>query len=171
MKCKQISLLLLGFLLISSNLNAQTPKDMNNGLAQIVVNHIKEQEEKQDNKITIVEENLEDEYTKQERLKKEKEERYLGEFIVTAYCGCKSCNGKWYGSPCKNGEYPEEGVTVACDKNVLPLNTYIEIEGYGIRKCQDTGSKIIKNRLDLYFDSHQKALEFGVKTLKVYLTK
>ena len=101
----------------------------------------------------------------------EKAKRYLGEFVVTAYCGCKICNGKWTGSPCKNGEYPQQGVTVACDPNVIPLNTYIEIEGYGIRKCQDTGSKIINKRLDLYFDSHQEALKFGVKRIKVYLAK
>ena len=107
----------------------------------------------------------------EQEAEKDKQERYLGEFLVTAYCNCKSCCGKWSGSPCKNGEYPQQGVTVACDPNVIPLNTYIEIEGYGIRKCQDTGNLIIKNRLDLYFSSHQKALKFGKKTLKVYKVK
>ena len=64
-----------------------------------------------------------------------------------------------------------KGITEACDESVIPLNTYIEIEGYGVRKCQDTGSKIINKRLDLYFDSHQEALKFGKKKLKVYLAK
>ena len=95
----------------------------------------------------------------------------MGEFVVTAYCGCKICNGKWSGGACKNGEYPQQGITVACDINVIPLNTYIEIEGYGMRKCQDTGSKIKNFRLDLYFSSHQEALKFGKKTLKVYKVK
>ena len=107
----------------------------------------------------------------EQEAEKDKQERYLGEFLVTAYCGCNSCNGIWTGSPCKNGEYPQQGITVACDPNVIPLNTYIEIEGYGMRKCQDTGSKIKKFRLDLYFSSHQEALKFGKKTLKVYKAK
>ena len=101
----------------------------------------------------------------------EKAKRYLGEFTVTAYCNCPICCGKWSGSACKNGEYPQQGITVACDESVIPLNTYIEIEGYGVRKCQDTGSKIINKRLDLYFDSHQEALKFGKKNLKVYLSE
>ena len=115
--------------------------------------------------------NIDNSVAEKEWEEEEKAKRYLGEFVVTAYCGCKICNGKWTGSPCKNGEYPKQGVTVACDPNVIPLNTYIEIEGYGIRKCQDTGSKIINKRLDLYFDSHQEALKFGKKKLKVYLAK
>ena len=101
----------------------------------------------------------------------EKAKRYLGAFTVTAYCNCPICCGKWSGSACKNGEYPQQGITVACDESVIPLNTYIEIEGYGVRKCQDTGSKIINKRLDLYFDSHQEALKFGKKKLKVYLSE
>ena len=40
-----------------------------------------------------------------------------------------------------------------------------------MRKCQDTGSKIKNFRLDLYFSSHQEALKFGKKTLKVYKAK
>ena len=170
MKCKQISLLLLGSLLISSNLNAQTPKDMNNnGLAQIVVNHIKGQEKKQDNKISIVEEQLEDKYSKQERLKKEKEERYLGEFTITFYCGCKKCNGKWYGYPAKNGEPLQDNYTIAVDEDVIPLNTYVEIEGIGVRKASDTGSKIIGNRLDIYMSDHQECLKKGkLENVKVY---
>ena len=107
----------------------------------------------------------------EQEAEKDKQERYLGEFLVTAYCNCKSCCGKWSGGACKNGEYPQQGITVACDTNVIPLNTYIEIEGYGIRKCQDTGSKIKNFRLDLYFSSHQEALKFGKKTLKVYKAK
>ena len=115
--------------------------------------------------------NIDNSVAEKEWEEEEKAKRYLGEFTVTAYCGCKIFNGKWTGSPCKNGEYPQQGVTVACDPNVIPLNTYIEIEGYGVRKCQDTGSKIINKRLDLYFDSHQEALNFGVKRIKVYLAK
>ena len=107
----------------------------------------------------------------EQEAEKDKQERYLGEFIVTAYCNGSCCCGKWSGGACKNGEYPQQGITVACDPNVIPLNTYIEIEGYGMRKCQDTGSKIIGNRLDLYFSSHREALKFGKKTLKVYKAK
>ena len=39
----------------------------------------------------------------EQEAEKDKQERYLGEFLVTAYCKCKSCCGKWSGGACKNG--------------------------------------------------------------------
>lgn len=161
MKCKQISLLLLGSLLISSNLNAQTPDINNKGLLEIVTDHIEQQTQICNNKVSIVEEQLKDEHKKEKEL--------LGEFTITFYCGCKECNGKWYGYPAKNGEPLQDNYTIAVDEDVIPLNTYVEIEGIGIRKASDTGSKIIGNRLDIYISDHQECLKKGkLENVKVY---
>lgn len=113
------------------------------------------------------------EYKKeQERIKKEQEERerelasrkeqktYLGEFTLTWYCGCSVCNGK-AGKPCANGQMPKEGVTIAADTSKIPMNTKVYIEGIGDRVVMDTGSAIKSNKIDVFINDHQKALQLG----------
>jgi 3D (Asp-Asp-Asp) domain-containing protein len=48
------------------------------------------------------------------------------------------------------------------------LNQTIYIEGIGERVCDDTGSKITANRVDVYVTDHQTALRFGVRSARVY---
>ena len=92
----------------------------------------------------------------------------LGVFVVTAYCGCEQCNGKWTGCAAANGEPLEAGVTIAVDPNVIPLGSYVEIDGIGVRKAQDTGSAIKGNRIDLFFASHEECCAFGKREMVVY---
>lgn len=49
----------------------------------------------------------------------------------------------------------------------MPFGTKIYIDGVGERIVQDRGGAIKGNKIDLYFDSHEKALEFGRQTRKV----
>lgn len=105
------------------------------------------------------------------------EPEYLGEFTVTAYCGCQECCGKWSSETptTASGEPAVEGVTVGADWGTLPEGTSIEIDEVGTRIVQDKPSGWIIERysgkiIDLYFDNHQDALEFGKKTVKVYKT-
>ncbi len=101
---------------------------------------------------------------------------------ATAYCLCKKCCGK---SPSN----PNYGVTasglriipgqemkvVASDPSVIPLGTNVYIEGlygakdYGYAIVADTGSAIKNLKIDLYMDTHQMALNWGVKTVRVYI--
>lgn len=92
----------------------------------------------------------------------------MGTFTVYAYCPCEKCCGQWSGGPTASGVLPEEGRTVAADWDVLPAGTEIYIEGVGWRTVEDTGSGINGNKLDLYMDSHQDALEWGVRELEVF---
>lgn len=56
--------------------------------------------------------------------------------------------------------------TIAADWKYTKPRTRIYIPGYGWGRVEDKGSAIKgKNRLDLYFDSHQKALQWGRKTV------
>lgn len=97
----------------------------------------------------------------------------LGNFKITYYCTCEICCGKDPSDPAygitKYGTSVEEGVTVAVDPDVIPLGSYLYIEGIGFRVAQDTGSAIQGNRIDVYMNSHQAALEAGVTTNEVYL--
>lgn len=94
-------------------------------------------------------------------------------FTATAYCSCKKCCGKWaLNRPnglvyTASGAIAEEGVTVAADWNILPAGTLIEIDGLGERVVQDRGGVITGNKIDIYFNSHEDALEFGVQEVLV----
>lgn len=94
----------------------------------------------------------------------------LGVFTVYAYCPCETCCGQWSGGPTASGVMPEEGRTVAADWDVLPAGTEIYIDGVGWRTVEDTGGGINGHTLDLYMDSHQDALEWGVQEVEVFVT-
>lgn len=100
------------------------------------------------------------------------EERWMS-FIATAYCPCEKCCGKWAKNRpngvvyTASGEIAQEGITLAADWNVLPRGTKVEIKDIGFRVVQDRGGAIRGNRIDVYFDSHQKALEFGVQEVQL----
>lgn len=96
----------------------------------------------------------------------------LGEYMLTAYCACFDCTDKHpnddaYGIT-KSGVKAVEGVTVAADPKVIPLGTEIIIDGHDYL-VQDIGGAIKGNRIDVYFDSHQEALEFGVQHKEIFM--
>ena len=93
----------------------------------------------------------------------------IEEYVITAYCPCVQCCGKNDGITA-SGEKAIEGITVAMDKS-SPFGTNIYIDGVGERIVQDRGGAIKGNRIDLYFDSHQDALNFGRQTKQVTIIK
>lgn len=124
---------------------------------------------KEDNKITIEIENDKDGDTSQ-AIKPVS----LGEFKLTAYCSCAKCCGKWaynrpdgiiYGAI---GEELKEGYSIAVDPNVIPYRTKVIIDGKTY-KAQDCGGAIKGNRIDVYFEDHDDALEFGVQHKEVFV--
>ena len=105
----------------------------------------------------------------------------LGEFKLTAYCSCEICCNKWalnrpidengneivYGAI---GERLQEGYSIAVDPSVIPYRTEVIINGNAY-KAQDCGGAIKGNRIDVYFEDHQAALNFGVQYAEVYLVE
>lgn len=103
----------------------------------------------------------------------------LGEFKLTAYCSCEKCCGKWalnrpkdengkdivYGS---TGSILVAGTSIAVDPSVIPYGSQVEINGHTYT-AHDTGGAIKGNRIDVYFDNHQDALNFGVQYAEVFL--
>ena len=87
--------------------------------------------------------------------------------LTTAYCACTICCGPKADGITASGAKPVQGVTVAASRSI-PFGTRIHIEGVGWRTVQDRmAKKYDKTRCDVYFDSHKKAREFGIKRLKV----
>ena len=60
---------------------------------------------------------------------------------------------------------------VAVDPRVIRLKTQLYIEGYGYAIAADTGGGIKGNKIDLCFDTYQEAVQFGRKSVKVYILR
>lgn len=94
---------------------------------------------------------------------------YLGEFTLTAYCGCSKCSGGW-GSKTATGTKCKAGRTIAVDPKVISYGSTLRINGHDYT-AEDCGGAIKGNRIDVYFDSHSEAIEFGRQKAKVYCKK
>ena len=105
--------------------------------------------------------------------------------LITAYCKCKKCCGwerKWYGSsvyasgPNKgarkrigitaSGTHAKKG-TIAADLSLYPFNTIMFIPDYGYGRVEDCGSGVKGEHIELFFGSHQQALQWGKQTKRV----
>jgi len=93
---------------------------------------------------------------------------FLGTFTCTAYCACEQCCGKWASGYTATGTKATAGRTVAVDPSVIPLGTTIEV-GSNRYVAEDTGSLVTGNRIDIFFDTHEEAVKFGVQKMDVYV--
>lgn len=85
----------------------------------------------------------------------------LGLFTLTAYCPCSLCCGKSDGITA-SGTTATEGRTIAADTSILPFGTEVYINGQAY-VVEDRGGAIEGNKLDIFFNDHEEALQFGVK--------
>ena len=92
----------------------------------------------------------------------------LGEYTITFYCDCPICTKTAKGSKTATGTKPKEGRTIACDANTLKMGDIVYIETVGIRTCEDKGSAIKGNRIDVYIDDHDIANKMGIRKVNVY---
>lgn len=93
----------------------------------------------------------------------------LGEFRISHYCDCVSCCGKDDGIT-STGVKAVAGRTIAVDPKVIPYGTVLYIDGEDY-VAEDCGGAIKGNRLDIYCDSHEEALQRGVKYAEVFAEK
>lgn len=91
------------------------------------------------------------------------------EVIATAYCPCEKCCGEWADGITSTGVTAKAGRTIAVDPSVIPYGTEIEIDGH-IYVAEDCGGAIKGNVVDIYFDTHAEALEFGRQTKTAIIT-
>ncbi|MDH7576336.1 MAG: 3D domain-containing protein [Bacillota bacterium] len=60
---------------------------------------------------------------------------------------------------------------MAVDPQFIPLGSIVHLEGIGTFIAEDTGGAIKGQKIDLFMDSHNHALEFGIKKTKAYLVQ
>ena len=89
---------------------------------------------------------------------------YLGNFKLTAYCNCSTCCGKWAGGATASGTTPTADRTVAMGD--IPFGTQLVINGH-VYTVEDRGTPY--GHVDIYFNSHEEALQFGLQYADVYL--
>ncbi len=109
--------------------------------------------------------------------------------IATAYCpgtegsgcpidekGASKCTGHYNdgktatGLPAVAGSGRENDPhIVAVDPRVIPLGTRLYIDGYGFALAADVGSAIKGKRIDILYNNHDTAWQFGRKWLRVYI--
>lgn len=97
------------------------------------------------------------------------EEKYFL-MVATGYCPCKLCCGEWANGLTYTGDKAGRGsVAIDPEARILKLGQKLYIEGYGYGVANDIGGAIKGWEIDLCFDTHQEALEWGRKLVKVYV--
>ena len=101
----------------------------------------------------------------------------LGEYRITAYCACEKCCGEWAkdrpGGIVVSAAGIELVAGVSC-ASPLPFGTVVEVEGLGTYIVQDRTASWVAEKydnkvIDIYFDSHEAACEFGLQFANVYV--
>ena len=97
----------------------------------------------------------------------EPELKSLGRFKLTAYCACSKCCGKSDGITA-SGTKAKQGRTIAVDPKLIPYGTKVVINGRTY-VAEDCGGSIKQNRIDVFFNSHKDALNFGIQHAEVFI--
>ena len=95
------------------------------------------------------------------------EEVYM---TATAYSAdCKGCSG--ITATGINLKANRNMKVIAVDPSVIPLGSTVWVEGYGTAIAGDTGGAIKGNRIDIHVPSHEEAMRFGFKKVKIKIIK
>jgi 3D (Asp-Asp-Asp) domain-containing protein len=92
--------------------------------------------------------------------------------LVTAYCPCKKCCGPNAHGITASGRPVSynNGQFIAADTTLLPFGSTVIIPGYAGGQpvpVIDRGSAIIGNHIDVFFPTHQEALNWGRRWITV----
>lgn len=98
-----------------------------------------------------------------------KNERETIEFIVTAYCPCYECSEGW-GNSTATGAIAKQGRTIAVDPKIIPYGTEVVIDGHTY-VAEDCGGAIKGNKIDIYFETHEETIKWGVQKKIVTILK
>ena len=101
------------------------------------------------------------------------------EMRISAYCSCEKCCGVWAKKGINSsgqritasGYEIQEGDRFVAAPAEWAFGTVMDISGYGKVEVKDRGGSIKGNRLDVYFDTHQEALNWGVQYLSVQIER
>lgn len=93
---------------------------------------------------------------------------YLGTFRITHYCPCEICNEGWGPYTAWAGEIIP-GQTIGVNPKEIPPLSWVYIEGYGLRRAEDTGGGIGTKHIDMAVENHQVVQSMDTVYRDVYL--
>lgn len=121
-----------------------------------------------------IEPQLKEEVQARETVVEEPKVVYMGNFVATAYCICYDCCGKTPEHPAygitASGKRATPGRTVAVDPYIVPLGSTVIVKVDGKEYeyiAEDTGSAIKGNKVDICYESHEQAKQFGRRIVEV----
>ena len=91
--------------------------------------------------------------------------------VSTAYTSDRGDSGTVTATGTTVRRNPDGYSTVAVDPRVIPLGTKLYIEGYGLAIAEDTGGAIVGNKVDVYVNSYDDAVNWGRRQVNVYILK
>ena len=100
----------------------------------------------------------------------ESADKYLGNFRITHYCPCEICNGSWGNGTAWAGVITP-GRTIGVNPNVIAPLSWVYIDGYGLRRAEDTGGAIGTNHIDIAVEDHDTVRRLGTVYRDVYLVE
>lgn len=93
---------------------------------------------------------------------------------VSAYCSCSKCCGEYADGITASGYKIKDGDCFVAAPKKYSFGTEMIVPGYNndkVVKVLDRGGAIKYNKLDVYFSTHQKALNWGRKYLDIKVRK
>ena len=91
----------------------------------------------------------------------------IGNFKIYAYCPCTKCCGSGASGITATGTEATEGRTIAVDPDIIPLGSKVVMDGHEYT-AEDTGGGIDGYTIDLFMNSHEEALQWGVQYRDIY---
>ena len=92
-------------------------------------------------------------------------------YLVTAYCPCEKCCGRWADGLTASGRpVTSHGGRFVAGPPELPFGTLVRVPGYAggdAVPVLDRGGRITGRQLDVFFPTHQEALAWGRRALAV----
>lgn len=95
--------------------------------------------------------------------------RKLGRFSLTWYSPKELGKEKASQLKTSTGSIPKEGRTIAVDPKIIPYGSIVYIQDYGYFIAEDCGGAIKENRIDIYTDRHEYAMQQGRKVAQVWV--
>ena len=96
------------------------------------------------------------------------------QITATAYTAGPESTGKRPGHPAygltATGTRAQPGKTIAVDPRVIPLGSKVYIDELGEFVAEDTGGAIRGQRIDLFMENLDYALDWGVRKVRVHVT-
>lgn len=91
--------------------------------------------------------------------------------VATAYCPCEICCDQWsVNKRTFTGDKAKRGcIAIDPQARILNFGQEVWIDGYGIGMCNDIGGGIEGWEIDLCFETHQEAIDWGRQLVRVYL--